>query len=68
MSHKPKRERLALTVPEAAELLGVSRRFAYEMAAQGKIPSVRLGKKILVPRKSLEAMLDASANAEAMVK
>lgn len=36
-------ERLTVTVPEAAEMLGISRWKAYELVKQGKIPSVNLG-------------------------
>ena len=51
-------ERLTLTVEEAAELLGVSRALGYELVARGEIPSLRLGRRIVVPRRAIEAMLD----------
>ena len=51
-------ERLTLTVEEAAELLGVSRALGYELVARGEIPSLRLGRRIVVPRRALDAMLD----------
>ena len=50
--------RLTLTVDEAAEMLGVSRALGYELVARGEIPSLRLGRRIVVPRRSIEAMLD----------
>ena len=53
-------ERLTLTVEEAAELLGVSRALGYELVARGEIPSLRLGRRIVVPRRALDAMLDTS--------
>lgn len=43
-------ERKTLSVPEVARILGVSRNAAYEAAARGELPTVRLGKRILVPR------------------
>ena len=46
-------ERLTLTVEEAARALGVSRAHAYELAARGEIPTLRLGRRILVPREAL---------------
>lgn len=49
-------ERLTLTVEEAAALLGISRAFAYESVHRGDIPSIRLGRRILVPRVALERM------------
>lgn len=50
-------ERLCLSVPEAAKLLGISRGLAYELAGSGQLPVVRLGRRLLVPRAALENML-----------
>jgi excisionase family DNA binding protein len=51
-------ERLTLTVPEAAELLGVSRGVAYEAARSGELPGViRLGRRLLVSKAHLMALL-----------
>ena len=51
-------KRLCLTVPEAAELLGISRNFAYELVKQGQLPVIRFGKRLLIPRVALEKMLE----------
>lgn len=51
-------ERLTVTVPEAAEMIGVSRAFAYEMVARGELPVVKLGRRSLVPLRALERLLD----------
>ena len=53
-----KNERLTLTVVEAAKMLGISRGLAYEMVRTGEIPSIRFGKRILVPRRALELLLE----------
>lgn len=50
-------ERLAYTVAEAAEALGVNRQFLYRQLRAGAVPSVRLGQRILVPRLELERVL-----------
>lgn len=50
---------MTLTVPEAAERLGISRAFAYELVARGEIPFLRLGRRIVIPRRALERMVDA---------
>ena len=50
--------RLCVTVPEAAEMLGISRNFAYQLVKEGKLPSIRFGKRILIPRAALEKMLE----------
>ena len=41
---------LTLTVPEAAEVLGISRAGAYELARSVGFPSMRIGSRILVPK------------------
>lgn len=46
-----------LTVPQTAELLGISRSAAYRAVARGEIPSVRIGRRLLVPTAKLYAML-----------
>ncbi|MBE9501747.1 MAG: helix-turn-helix domain-containing protein [Chloroflexi bacterium] len=51
-------ERLTLTVEEAGELLGISRALAYEMARTGRLPTLRFGKRIVVPKKAIESMLE----------
>ena len=51
--------RLTLTVQEAATLLGIGRNSAYEAIKTGTLPSVQIGRRILVPRAALERMLMA---------
>jgi len=46
-------ERLVYSVSEAAELLGISRAFAYELVARGELPVIRLGRRRLVPKVAL---------------
>jgi excisionase family DNA binding protein len=50
-----------LTVIEAAKWLGVSRNTAYEQVQAGTLPALRLGRRILVPKAALAAMLGAGA-------
>ena len=57
-SQVPIGERLALSVEEAGALLGVSRDLAYDLVACGTIPSVRLGRRLVVPRRALELALE----------
>ena len=54
-------ETLTYTITEAARLIGVSRRFAYEMAGSGELPAVRLGHKLIVPKAALERFLAGPA-------
>lgn len=55
--------RLTRTVDEVAELLGVSRATAYEGIRTGEIPHIKVGRRILVPRAALAAMLEKAASA-----
>jgi len=50
-------EPLVLSVKTAAKILGLSRSSAYEAVRTGQIPSLRFGKRILVPRAALNKML-----------
>jgi excisionase family DNA binding protein len=50
-------ERLAMTVEEAGEALGISRGLAYRLARQGDLPVVRLGRRLVVPVWQLRALL-----------
>lgn len=54
--------RLVLSVTEVAAALGISRTHAYELVARGELPSLRLGRRIVVPRRGLERLLDAGAD------
>ena len=49
---------LVWTVPEAGERLGISRQSAYELVRQGRIPSIRLGRRLAVPKAALRQMLE----------
>ena len=51
-------ESLVLTVGEAAKLLRLSKTTTYDQIRQGSIPSIRMGKRILVPRAALMRMLE----------
>ncbi len=50
-------DKQTLTVPEAAEALGIGRAAAYEAARTGQIPTIKIGKRILVPMAALEQLL-----------
>jgi excisionase family DNA binding protein len=47
-----------LTVDEAAKLLRISRGSAYEAVRQGVIPSISIGRRILVPWVGLQRLLE----------
>jgi excisionase family DNA binding protein len=45
------------TVDQAAKILGISRWAAYQAAREGELPTIRIGKRLIVPRAALERML-----------
>lgn len=49
--------RVVMTVPEAGEKLGLGRNAAYEAAARGDIPTIKIGKLLKVPKVAFERML-----------
>jgi len=50
-------QRLTLTVREMAQALGICRSKAYELVARADFPSVRLGKKVVIPIDALHEWL-----------
>lgn len=46
-----------LTVEQTAKVLGISRGLAFTGVRNGDIPSIRIGRRILVPRDRLRQML-----------
>jgi excisionase family DNA binding protein len=53
-------ERETLTVDEAAKVLGIGRNKAYEAVHTGDIPSLRFGNRIVIPRKSIDDVLNST--------
>jgi excisionase family DNA binding protein len=50
---------LTLSVPEAGKrYFGLSRNGSYDAANRGEIPAIRIGRRLRVPVRALEAMLD----------
>lgn len=57
----PTSERVLLTIPEAAEWLGIGKTLCWQLVARGEIPSVRLGRLVRVHRGALEEWLRAQS-------
>jgi excisionase family DNA binding protein len=63
-SHEPiETERLTVSVEEAGRILGISRGAAYAHAKDGSIPTIRLGKRLLVPKAALHELLTPKSTA-----
>ncbi len=51
------KQTVAFNIKDTAKMLGIGRNQAYEAARRGDIPTIRIGKRILVPKVALERML-----------
>jgi excisionase family DNA binding protein len=49
-----------LTVEQTAEFLRIGRALAFKSVRDGTIPSIRIGRRILVPRERLRDLLGAT--------
>jgi excisionase family DNA binding protein len=61
-TEKPLSHRLVYTVPEAGRLLGLSRNGAYEAAKRGEIPTIRIGRLLLVPKYPFHRLVGLNAD------
>jgi excisionase family DNA binding protein len=50
-------ERPTLSVMEAGRLLGLSKASIYHAVQSGEVPSIRVGRRLLIPTASLRKML-----------
>ena len=50
--------RLVLSVPEAGALLGLGRSASYAAAGRGELPTISLGRRLVVPVIQLRRLLD----------
>jgi excisionase family DNA binding protein len=53
-------ERQTLKIEEAAKVLGISRNTAYDAVKSGQLPTVKIGRRFLVPKAALERMLESA--------
>ncbi len=49
--------RMTLTVAEAAAVLGISRAHAYDCVRTGELPSIVLGRRVVIPRRAIDSLL-----------
>ena len=54
--------RRTVNLPTCAKILGISRGTAYALAAEGKIPVIRLGKRMVVSKFALQKMLEEAGD------
>jgi excisionase family DNA binding protein len=56
-----KTEKLTISVETAGQLLGLSRNSAYQGIKRNEIPHIKIGKRILIPKRAIEKMLEGQS-------
>lgn len=51
---------LAVSVPEGARMIGLSKSRMYELIAEGRVEARKIGSRTVIPTASLRALLDAA--------
>lgn len=57
-------ERRWITIPEVAAYLGIAVKSAYDMAASGRLPSVKVGRLVRIDLRALDAELERQSNGD----
>ncbi|NCP18644.1 MAG: helix-turn-helix domain-containing protein [Erythrobacter sp.] len=57
--HTDNTPKLAFTVAEACRSIGIGRSKLYELIAEGRIETRKIGKRTLIPAQSLYALIEA---------
>lgn len=55
-------EKLVYNIPEVAELLGISKSYAYQLVKERRIPVLDLGRRKVIPKVSLDEWLKSVGN------
>lgn len=45
---------ILLTIPQAADALGIGRTKTYELISTGELPAVRIGRAVRIPARAVE--------------
>ena len=53
-------ERKTYDIEQVSRLLGIGRNQAYEAVKRGDIPTIKIGKRFLVPKTALDRLLEAA--------
>lgn len=54
-------QRRTISIEEAGRQLGLSRNSAYQAAGRGEIPTIKIGRRLLVPVVAFDRLLDQPA-------
>jgi excisionase family DNA binding protein len=61
-------DRATYTIDEAATILGIGRTTAYRAARSGEIPTIRIGRRIVVGRQALANILNRNGHEPPMLE
>ena len=61
MSQKPEIEKAVYNIYEVAALMGINLPKAYKMVRQESFPSIRIGRRIVVPKEAFRRWLEEAA-------
>ena len=65
MESNTTQNKATMSIEEAAEYLSIGRNLAYNLAAEGRLPVIRLGKRLIVSRIRLEKMVSEAGQKDA---
>ncbi len=68
MYERQDKEKLAYTIPEVAELTGLSVSYLYFLSAAKKLPVLKVGTRCLVTPEDLKSWLQEHSRANAIIK
>ena len=60
-------EKMTMTVQEMAQCLGIGRNMAYELVKNGRVPFLKIGRQIRIPKRAFDAWLANEASADKAV-
>ena len=62
LEHEEPADRLAYSVQEVAQALGISRDMVNDLLRTGRLGSIKVGRRRLISRKHLDRLLDADTD------
>lgn len=55
-------EKLVFSIQEVAEMLGISKSYAYELVRNGTIPALQLGRKRVIPKEEFKKWINGNTD------
>jgi len=61
-------ERATLTVAETAKIMGIGKQLAYQQVKNGRLPVIKCGRRLLIPKAAFFKMLSSPEPIEGVPK